>query len=904
MFKNDDNYTFPFNKKNHALLIAEKPDLMRRIEEVYNDHVSEISYKISFVSQRGHLLTLLSPDEMDEEQKNWRWETLPFVPEEHGGWKYKVIKEKKTGSFLTSQERFDIIKKELSSGKYDFVINAGDPDQEGELLIRIVLSQAENKLPVMRFWTNDLTESHILNALKNLKNDDKDPMLINLINAAYGRQHSDYRVGMNISRAATLKMNGRVACGRVKTPILAIVCRREDEIENFVPRTSYGVMAYYEDGITGSLYDPGASDEEETEDKKGIIWFDDKKDAENIISKLSKKAKVIFFEEKEEKTYAPKQFKLATLQIEAGKHGFSDGNTLRIVQRLYEKRLLSYPRTDCEYLSSDENFMGILKVMRDIGTIGDFVKTITKGDLDRVKKSDKWINDKALEESGHSAIRPTTTVPDYSELDADEIYIYEMVCKRFVSMFLPPLIQMKTTLITDIDGYQFRSTGKRLIDIGFEKIFGTSFTDSIMPYKQVDDEMTVNEFKVSEKKLQCPKHLTSPEIIAICENPAKYLHDKSLKKSLGKNLKLGTPATRSPIIEQLIEKDKYLEVKREGKRDVVVPTTLGRMIIKNLGPCDICKIDMTGEWELKLEDVRCGRMDLSIFEEQMKEYVVRLILDIKNSPMTPFPSKSAIKTVGICPVCGKNIIESEKGFSCSGYTRDGSGCNIKLWKSKYNASFDINEAMAFWQGKSIEKTVVISGVTMDKELKYDFSQNDIVLADDVRKPVGICPECGATVTLGSIDYKCERCDVKGSRFICGAELSADNLKSLLIGDILAVQCNKDGKEWTQSLKYDKDKKKIEFYFGEKSGFTCPCCKKTTLVDAEKYYKCSDCKFVFWKAAAGHVFTSDEINSFMDSGLTPEIEFTGKKGPFKAKMKLDKKGKKAVFVFEKEKKDAK
>lgn len=887
-----------YGKVYHGLLIAEKPDLMRRIEEVYDDHISEIPYTLSFASQRGHLLTLLSPDEMDEDQKNWRWETLPFNPEDHGGWKYKVISEKKTGSYLTSQERYDNIKKEISSGKYDFVVNAGDPDQEGELLVRIVLEHIGNKLPVMRFWTNDLTETHILNALKTLRDDDNDPMLVNLKNAAFGRQHSDYRVGMNVSRAATLKMNGRVACGRVKTPILAIVCRREDEIENFVPRTSYGVVANYEEGITGSLYDPGSTEEEESEDKKGIIWFDNKRDAEDIIAKLSKKAKVIFFEEKEEKTYAPKQFKLATLQIEAGKHGYSDGNTLRIVQKLYEKKLLSYPRTDCEYLSSDEDFMGILKVLRDVGTTADFVKNITRGDLERVKKSEKWINDNALEESGHSAIRPTTSVPDYSELDKDEIFIYEMVCKRFVSMFLPPLIQMKTVIITDIDGYQFRSSGKRLIDLGFEKIFGTKYTDSVMPHKDLGDEMDVKEYQVSEKKAQCPKHLTSPEIIAICENPAKYLEDKSLKTSLGKSLKLGTPATRSPIIEQLIERDKYLEIKKEGKRTVVVPTPLGRMIIKNLGPCDICKIDMTGEWELKLEDIRCGRMSLELFEEQMKEYVLNLIKDIKSNPMTPFLSKSVLKTVGVCPVCGKEIVESEKGFSCKGYMKDGTGCNIKLWKSKYNAVFDIKDAMELWNGNSIEKTVVIGGVTMEKQFEYDFSAFDIKLADEVRKTAGVCPACGGNITAGSIDFKCEGCDVKGSRFVCGAELSDDHLKSLFVGDKVSVECKKEDKEWTQQIYFDKTSKKIEFYSGEKSKYDCPCCKKTQLIDSEKAFRCLGCKFTFWKTTAGHTFTEEETEKFMKEGKTPEVEFTGKKGPFKACLALDKKKKATKFEFEK------
>ena len=258
------------------LLIAEKPDLMRQIETVYNSHRSEIPYEITFVSQRGHLVTLKQPDEIDEDLKVWNWESLPIHPEKHGGWQYKVIQEKKTGKFLTAQERFAQIKKEIHSGNYDGIINAGDPDQEGELLIRIVLRYAGNTLPVKRFWTNDLTEKAIVDALKNLKDDDKDPMLTNLLAAAYGRQHSDYRFGMNLSRAATLKMNRTISCGRVETPILAIVCRRENEIRNFVPSTSYGIKAEYKEGFDGKYFDlsESSSDENADEDaKNGVVYF-------------------------------------------------------------------------------------------------------------------------------------------------------------------------------------------------------------------------------------------------------------------------------------------------------------------------------------------------------------------------------------------------------------------------------------------------------------------------------------------------------------------------------------------------------------------------------------------------------------------------------------------------------
>ena len=222
-----------------SLLIAEKPDLMRQIQEVYEDNKSSIPYSITFVSLRGHVLRLKNPDELDEEMKQWNWDNIPYFPDERDGWKYTVISEKKEGKFLTLKERFEIVKKEVNSGNYDFIINAGDPDQEGQLLVKQVLHEIKNRLPVKRFWTNDLTESHVIDALVHLRDDDKDTMLINLTKAGYARQHLDYEFGINISRAASLKMNARVACGRVKTVILYIVCKREEEIANFKPKTVY-----------------------------------------------------------------------------------------------------------------------------------------------------------------------------------------------------------------------------------------------------------------------------------------------------------------------------------------------------------------------------------------------------------------------------------------------------------------------------------------------------------------------------------------------------------------------------------------------------------------------------------------------------------------------------------------
>lgn len=618
---------------SHALVIAEKPSLMEEIQKVYNAHRDQIPFTADFVSQRGHLIALKLPREVDPSQRGRSWDNLPYVPEEHGGWQYKVIQEKKTGKYMTSEERYDIIKNKLDSGNYEFVIHAGDPDQEGELLVREVLSFAKNRLPVKRFWTNDLTEQHILHALQNLKDDENDPMLTNLLAAAYGRQHSDYRFGMNISEAASLKMQGNIACGRVMTPILAIVCKREDEIEHFKPKTVYGVKAVYTEGFEGTLFNQQSVSQDENADedqKQGTVWFETKKEAEDLIRSLPKQATVVSYEGKRTETYAPKLYKLSTIQTDAGhQYGYSADQVLQICQSLYEKKLQSYPRTDCEFLSSQEDFYGILKAANAAEELNPYIKTINRSAIERVKHDKRWINDKKLEDSGHSALRPTTTVPDLSTLTRDERNIYLMVAKRFVAMFLPPLVQDKATLITDAGGSTFKSNGKTLVDPGYTKIFATKFTDMQIPSKNKGDVLDVKTFQLTEKTSTCPKRYTSADLIAACENPLKYLQDERLKK-LGKNLKIGTPATRAGIIRKLIT-IKYMQESKKGKMTYIVPTPNGRAIIRNLGDLMICRVDMTGQWEEELEKVRQGEETLKQLDDGMKKAVADMVEEIRRS---------------------------------------------------------------------------------------------------------------------------------------------------------------------------------------------------------------------------------------------------------------------------------
>lgn len=805
---------------SRGLLIAEKASLKRTIEEVYDKIKSTLPYQIDFMEQRGHIIRLLLPSEIDEAQKAWKWENLPFHPEDHGGWQYTVISEKKQGNFLTSKERYKNISDALKSGKYDFVINAGDPDQEGELLIRETLDLLKNKLPVKRFWTNDLTEKAVDNALRNLRDDDHDPMLVNLHKAALARQHSDYRYGMNLSEATSLRLNVRAAIGRVKTPILAIICKREKEILNFKPVTVYGVKIIYDkgDNFSGSLYNPAdAQTGNEEDEETGIIWFKTKQEAEAVIATLAPDAKVIKVEKKHTTTYAPKLFKLATAQTAAGKMGYKADRVLEIIQSLYEKKHMSYPRTDCEYLSSNEDFDGILRGLLSIDELAPYIKKISKADMERVKKSSKWINDKELQSSGHSALCPTTNTPNLASLSSEEREIYLMIAKRFLAMFLPALEADNTTILTDSNGNIFRSTGKTITKKGYTELFGTDSTDTILPPVNEGEVLGIKDRQCSEKTSKCPKRYTDGELIAACENPLKYLDDERLKK-LGKELKIGTPATRASIIAQLINKDKYMEYVKEGKTDRIAPTKEGMFIIDNLGDREICKVDMTGLWEEKLQMVRAGELDLNSLEEAMMKDVNAQIIDIKNMNASVAPSQGTGTVIMSCPVCGKDIITGKTSYYCEGFREK--TCKVGVMFEICGAKITPDDAKSLFNGKMIEKKMTKDRRSWQQKLVFDKEQQKVVFYQEEKQESKYkCPKCGNALKENSTLAECT-CGVKIWRTMCQKQLSDKEWDELLTkhetSNYVNGMISKKKTTFSARLKL-KDNGDIEFIFPERKG---------------------------------------------------------------------------------------
>ncbi|SDB27563.1 type IA DNA topoisomerase [Eubacterium oxidoreducens] len=631
-----------------SLLIAEKPSLMRQIKEVYTKHRNEIKDEIIFSALHGHILRLVEPREMTEDNL-WDIHNLPFNPKDYGGWNYRV-EDVKTYRNI----------KELMSG-VDYIIHAGDADREGELLVREVLVYAKNKLPVKRYWLNSTTDKDILNALLNLRDDSED-FFENLYHEALIRQRLDYLFGMNATNAITNRAGMLVKSGRVKSAIVAMVVNRENEINNFVPSKHYTVNALLDDF-----------------DASNLAEFQTKEKAEDFAKSLDKVMVVTDFEKKEKKVYPPKLFKLSTLQAFMAKDGIEASMTLAILQELYEKGYVTYPRTGCEYLSESEDLSVILK------TAKEGVMTDVPTQVDMPKGVKKFINQKEVDKEGHTALIVTSKRP--TSLSGNHLKVYETIKRRCLMMFMPPAIFEETIVTLEVNDEEFTAKGLTAKDKGYFNFDIMNFPKEVhIPSLIIGQELNVMEYKPIPHEAKKPTRFTDATMIMALENPSKYLNDISLKS---KELSVGTPATRAGILSQLTKKDKNGNVflTREKNRKVYqfAPTKYAMDIVAKFGHLGLFKVDMTGEWENMLGDIRSGKLDANEALLKGEKDVQEMIEEIKKIP------KSGMgKVICECPFCGGDILEGKKAYFCSNWKEK--GCSIGIFKE-------------FW-GKPITKAEV------------------------------------------------------------------------------------------------------------------------------------------------------------------------------------------------------
>lgn len=620
-----------------TLVIAEKPSVGRDIARVLkcNKNVSGAIEGSKYIVTwgLGHLVTLSDPEQYDKKYKEWNMQDLPMIP------KYlrlEVIHQ--TG------KQYNAVKAQIHRKDVSEIVIATDAGREGELVARWILEKAGNQKPIKRLWISSVTDKAIREGFANLKpGKDYD----NLYRAAVSRAEADWLVGINATRALTCKYNAQLSCGRVQTPTLAMIAKREEEIRNFKPVPYYGLTATVtkNDGLKQSMR------MQWVEPKSKSNRSFDKDKVANLEKELkNQNAKVTKVTCSEKKKPAPQLYDLTELQREANKkYDFSAKETLNIMQRLYENhKVLTYPRTDSRYVTTD--IVDTVKERLQAISVGPYRKLASK--VKTVKATKAWVDNAKV--SDHHAIIPTEQYPQLEHMTLEERKIYDMVVKRFLAVLYPAYEYEQTAIEVEIGGQLFTAKGNIVKKAGWKEVYDNSYDDGEEESSDVisvnqGDVLTLSQLTMKEGKTKPPAPFTEATLLSAMENPVKYMEsrDKEDIKTLGETGGLGTVATRADIIEKLF--NSYL-LEKKGK-DIYITAKAKQLL--ELVPADLKKPELTADWERKLQKIAKGSLRRDAFMKDIKTYTNELIDEIKSGE-GKFRHDNL--TNHKCPECGKYLL--------------------------------------------------------------------------------------------------------------------------------------------------------------------------------------------------------------------------------------------------------
>ncbi len=614
-----------------SLVIAEKPSVGRDIAKVLkcnknlNGAMEGERYVVTW--GLGHLVTLADPEVYDEKYKEWKMEHLPMLPK-----KFELVVMKQTG------KQYQVVKTQINRKDVSEIIIATDAGREGELVARWILEKANNKKPVKRLWISSVTDKAIKEGFAHLK-DGKE--YENLYQAAVARAESDWIVGMNATRALTTKYNASLSCGRVQTPTLAMIAKREEEIKNFKPVPYYGLIGKV-NGMTITWKDS----------KSGGQTTYDKNRIEDVLNSVKgKNGTVVEVKSTMKKSYSPGLYDLTELQRDANtRYDFSAKETLNIMQRLYENhKVLTYPRTDSRYISTD--IIGTLKERLEAISIGPYKKLA--GSLARkpIQTNSSFVDNQIV--SDHHAIIPTEQYVQLDNMSSDERKIYDLVVKRFLSVLYPPCEYEEVGVKIQVEKEEFTVKGKVIKSLGYREVYTNSQEDekdeASLPKLNKDEVLKNIEFSITEGKTKPPAPFNEASLLSAMENPVHFMEEKQkdMVKTLGETGGLGTVATRADIIEKLF--NSFLMEKR-GK-DIFV-TSKGKQLLE-LVPEDLKKPELTAKLEMKLSKIAKGNMKKQVLMNEMVDYTKEIVGEIKESD-GKFRHDNLTNTK--CPECGKKML--------------------------------------------------------------------------------------------------------------------------------------------------------------------------------------------------------------------------------------------------------
>lgn len=600
-----------------SLVIAEKPSVARDIARVLkckkNGQGTIEGERYIVTWGLGHLVTLADPEEYKPEWKEWKMDVLPMMPKT---WKLSVIRQ--------TAKQYNAVKSQIHRKDVGEIIIATDAGREGELVARWILEKAGNQNPVKRLWISSVTDRAIREGFGRLR-DGRDYQ--NLYDAARSRAKADWLVGINATRALTCKYNAKLTCGRVQTPTLALIANREDEIRSFRPKPYYGLKVYA-DGICFTWQD-GKSGSTRSFDPERIRRISEEIRGERLV--------LDSVEKKSRKTYAPGLYDLTELQREANRRfGYSAKETLNIMQRLYEHhKVLTYPRTDSRYLSSD--IVPTLKERIEACQTGPY-RALARALHGKQFTADKrFVDDSKV--SDHHAIIPTEQYVDLTHMTSEERKIYDLVVRRFLAVLYPPAEFEQISVKASVKGEHFAAKGETIREAGWRAVYDSdieeededdSLKNQVLPELKKGQSLPVKKLEVTEGKTKPPAHYTEATLLTSMEKGG-----------------LGTVATRADIIEKLFNTF-YMEKKGN---DLLI-TSKGRQLLE-LVPSDLKKPELTARWEKELQKISDGRQKEKTFMKEIEQYTNNVMQDIRTSEAT---FRHDNLTNRKCPRCGKRML--------------------------------------------------------------------------------------------------------------------------------------------------------------------------------------------------------------------------------------------------------
>jgi DNA topoisomerase-3 len=650
-----------------TLVVAEKPSVGRDIANALpgsfksakdKTYIEGDDYVITWAV--GHLVGLAEPDAYDPKLKKWRYADLPIVPD-----KFKLVPNDER-----AKKQLNAIHRLMARDDVDLIVNACDAGREGELIFAYVYETSKVKKPVQRLWLNSMTRKAIEEAFSRLRPGEE---MASLEAAARSRSEADWVVGMNATRAASIRLrsafDGAVSLGRVQTPTLALVVKREQAIRDFKPEPYWLVEARFsadESRRYGARYLGG---KRIAEDEAATIV----KDVEGQPGEITK------LDKKEEREKPQLLYDLTTLQRHANTlYGFSARRTLSAAQRLYEEhKAITYPRTNSRYLSGDL----VAEIKPTAELVGhnpayrkgaEYVVSLESLPLGRV------VNDEKV--TDHHALIPTRSEHDLSKMGGDELKVFDLVAKRFLAIFHPEAVYERTRVETTVATHIFRTSGRVLLEAGWKSVYGEEVEperaeddtggDQLLPRLENGEQVQTDSVESLRKETQPPRRFTDASLLGAMETAGKEIEDAELREAM-KDSGIGTPATRAAIIERLINVG-YIE--REGR--ALVATEKGMQVIKLLGAHALTSPELTGEWEHRLRLIEEGEDSRPAFMGDIKKFAEATVGELDKLKGV----KIERANLGPCPVCGRDVIENRKGYSC--WSRDDPGCGFVIWKKK------------------------------------------------------------------------------------------------------------------------------------------------------------------------------------------------------------------------------